>query len=380
MSSRASVFLASFWTIPSLIQIALLEILATGILGGVVAARLADHWGWTGHPPNAPLSWSLVIWFGVGALFMWLTLRDIWNPGVTRQSYSPVRKLGPIMIIFDKDPAGYSYQFLGSHPGYILMDAVAATIPLTLTIYSWGDDPVRIPTMHVYHWWLIVWAVVPAARLFCWYGLGRGPDIMRALRLSSKSGASPIRPGDFDFYFWSGPVFAWTIALVFVVPGLWLGVRDGRDFDKTIPVLTGETIRAIYGVPRDLHRDIDDPSNHDEQRFRIVGTLRGEVKHWPGGGGEKLNSLGFVIVLDDGAEVAVFADEINAKVIDKALARGNGKTFTCLVRTLHDGGKEISEHYKRYFNWNETDLGPPAEASNRYTGGPRRILTHYVDP
>ncbi len=371
MSTRSSFFFAGFWAIPSLVQTALFETIATGILGGVVAARVADAAGWNGSAALAPLSWTLAVWFAVGAFFMGLTLRDIWRPGVTRQSYSPVHKFGPVMFTFGKDPAGYRYSFLGSHPAYVLMDLVAAAIPAALTAYSWGDDPLRNPTMAVHHWWLAIWVFVPAARLFCWYGLGRGPNVLRTMGLAAKPGVPAAAAAE---YFWGGPVLFWAVALLFTVPAVLLGIRDGRRYDKGIPALTGQVIRAIYGV----HHDPDAPAslpNHDDERFRITGTLRGPVRHWPGGGG-KLDGLGFVVALEDGAEAAVFADEADAK----ALERKDGQPITALVRTLQDGGKAISAHYAGLYNWSEADLAPVPEAASRNAGAARRILTRYVDP
>ena len=87
-----------------------------------------------------------------------------------------------------------------------------------------------------------------------------------------------------------------------------------------------------------------------------------------------------MVALDDGAEVAVFADESDAKVLQKAMDRSAGQFFTCLVRTLHDGGKEITGQATPPYNWVEGDLGPVPEAASRATGAPRRILTRYVDP
>ena len=170
-STSPGLFARGFRIIPSLVQIAFLEILATAMIGGGVIARILDHFGLCGHPPVAPLTWGILVWAALGGFFVWLTLRDIWNPGVTQERYSPVRKLGPVMFTLKNDPAGYSYLFLGSHPAYVLMDFFAAIPPLVVTIYSWGDDPVRNPTMHVYHWWLITCAFVPVARLFCWHVL-----------------------------------------------------------------------------------------------------------------------------------------------------------------------------------------------------------------
>jgi hypothetical protein len=370
-----------FWIIPSLIQIVVVEMIGAAILGGVIVARILDHFGLCGHQPIAPLSWWLLVWFAVGAFFIWLTLRDIWRPGVTEERYSPVRKIGPVMMTLHNDPAGYRYKFLGSHPAYVLMDMVAALPPLAVIIYSWGDDPARNPTMQVYRWWLIVWAVVPAARLFCWYGLRRGPEVVTAMIGTEKSGAAGGDRGQFEWrHFWSGPLSFWLIALFFAAPALVLGIYKSRQEDKGVPELNAATIHKIYGARYDPNAPETISPNHDDERFRVRGAVRGEVRHWPGGGGDKVDGVGFVVALEDGPEVVVFADERNMKAIERAISRQDRGSFTCVVRTLYDGGKEISPHYKHFYNWSETDLRPVPEEAKRFTDTGRRILTYYVDP
>lgn len=58
------------------------------------------------------------------------------------------------------------------------------------------------------------------------------------------------------------------------------------------------------------------------------------------------------------------------KALNKALAK---PSFTCVVRTLYDGKREVSPHFKRFYNWSETGLVAPANGSTR-------MLTYYVDP
>ena len=161
----------------------------------------------------------------------------------------------------------------------------------------------------------------------------------------------------------------WSITLAMAVPALLIGIRMTKQADKSVPVLTAATIQKIYGAHHDPTAPEAISPNHDDERFRIRGTVRGEVKHWAGGG-EKIAGFGFVVVLEDGAEVTVFADEQNMAALSKALAK---PAFTCVVRTLYDGGREISKHFKRFYNWNDDDLVPAASGS-------RRMLTYYVDP
>ena len=282
-----------FSIIPSLVQFAFLEILATSLIGGGVIARLLDHFGLCGHPPVAPLSWSVFGYAAVGGVFMWLTLRDIWKTGVREDRYSPVRKLGPVMFTLKNDPAGYTYKFLASHPAYVFMDFFAAIPPLAITLYSWGDDPVRNPTMHVYHWWLITSLGVPVARLFCWHVLRRGPEVVAVIAEvhSQKIRQRPSTPEfqkkmEWD-YFWSGPFAFWILSLLFVVPALALGIWQSKKKQEPIPVLNAATVQKIYGAHHDPKAPESISPNHDDERFRIRGTVRGEVKQWPGGGGEK---------------------------------------------------------------------------------------------
>ena len=387
-SSSPGLFARGFHIIPSLGQIAVLEMIGTACIGAGVVARILDHFGLCGHPPVAPLSWGILGWLAVGGFFMWLTLRDIWNPGVTQERYSPVRKLGPVMFTLKNDPSGYRYKFLGSHPAYVLMDFFAAIPPLAITVYSWGDDPMRNQTMHVPHWWLITALCVPVARLFCWHVLRRGPAVVEAMAEASSQ-ETLHRPATPEFrkkmerdFFWSGPFAFWILTLIFVVPALALGIWQSRKTDESMPVLTAATVQKIYGVHHDPKAPESISPNHDDERFRIRGTVRGEVKQWPGGGGEKVDGVGFVVALEDGPEVAVFADVKNVKALNKAFARAKkeGKPFTCVVRTLYDGGKEISAHYKRHYNWSEADLGPVPDAAKKFTATGRRMLTYYVDP
>lgn len=374
--------LAGAKAIPSLVQLVVVEIFATGIIGGAIVARILDRFGWCGHPPVAPLSWWMLVWLAVGLFFMWLLLRDIWNPGVTEERYSPVHKIGPVLLTYGQDPQGYCYKFLGSHPAYVLMDFVAAAIPLTLTIYSWGDDPLRNPTMHVWHWWLIVWAVVPVFRLGCWHGLRRGPEVIDAMvgAMTGPGDDAATRRKELHRYFWGGPLTFWLVALLFGGPALALGMHQSSREDQSMPVLNAAIIRKIYGVHHDPNAPESISPNHDDERFRIRGSVVGPLKHWPGGGGEKLDGIGFVVALEDGPEVAVFADEQNLKALERAFARKDGRPFTCVVRTLSDGGKELSTHFRRYYQWSEADLGAVPEGVKGFTSTGRRILTYYVDP
>jgi hypothetical protein len=365
-----------FRIIPSLVQLVVVELIGTAALGAGVVARILDHFGLCGHPPVAPLTWGILGWLAVGGFFMWLTVRHIWNPGVTEEEWSPVRKFGPVSVVFAKDPSRYRYRFLGSHPAYVLMDFFAGLPSLVLTLYSWGDDPKLNPTMHVSHWWLIVWACIPAARLFCWYVLRRGPEVVSAMAEAYLPGASPAFKRKFEWEnFWSGPLTFWIIALVAVVPALGVGIYQSHQYDKTIPPLTASVIRSIYGQRGSEVAG----TSHADERFRIRGQVRGDLRHWPGGAG-KYNSAGFVIAMDDGPEVAVFVQVHDLKRLEKLFAKRSGEPFTCLVRTLKDGGKEIPGWAKDAYDWSEADLGPVPEAAKSFTNTGRRILTYFVDP
>jgi hypothetical protein len=62
-------FKKGFFIIPSLVQIAVIEVIGTGCIGAGVVARLLDQFGAHGRPPVAPIGLGLIGWFGVGAFF-----------------------------------------------------------------------------------------------------------------------------------------------------------------------------------------------------------------------------------------------------------------------------------------------------------------------
>jgi hypothetical protein len=297
---------------------------------------------------------------------MWLTLRDIWTPGVQTVRWSPVRRLGPVSLVSSRDPAAVDYQFLGSHPAYVLMDLLAGVIPAFLTFVSWGDDPRLNQTMHVYHWWLIVWALIPFLRIFCWFVLRRGPATVSAM----TPGMAPAERRRYEWQtFWHGPLVFWIIALTALIPGCLIAVRDARKTEENTPLLTAAVIKEIYRTF--VH--------HDDERYRLRGKMRGPLQHWPEANG-KYAGAGFVVELEDGPEIAVFVEAGNIKAVEKLTAGGSGISLTCLIRTLEDGGKEIPPHYDKYYSWSESSLGPVPEAAASFTYTGRRFLTRYVDP
>lgn len=355
--------------IPSLVQLMLLELIGTFYLGGGVLARVADRAGWSGAPILAPPDWGLLGYGLVGAACLWPVVRDIWNPGVTKQRWSPVRNFGPVSLVFARDPAGMNYAFLGSHPAYALMDLVALIPPLLISLIGWDDDASVNPTLRVCHWWLAFGALIPAFRLIAWFVLRRGPGVVDALARGMGAGDSPARRRAFEWqHFWSGPLAFWAIAGLVLAPALAVAFSEKAKAD---PPLTAEVIRDLYGTKR---------ASNDRLRFRLRGALRGAVKEWPAGAGRPYASAGVVVALADGPEVAVFVGVNELKRFRKSLVNQRDGIFTCTVRPLDRGGQEVSDHFRRNYGWDDQELGPvPAEAK-AFTPTGRRMLVFYVDP
>lgn len=221
MASRNSawwlgVLARGFSVIPSLVQLAFTEMFATAPLGAGVLARIADRMGWNGTPSLPPLTFGVFGYAAFGSFFLWLVMRDIWNPGVREVRWSPVQHFGVLDVVSVGGRGSVRYAFLGSHPSYVLMDLFALTIPLSLVIYSWGDDTQHNPAAGVARWWLVLGAAIPILRLFCWYVLRRGPNVIAAV-LGPKATARERLAFEWR-QFWSGPLVFWAmvIALLFL--------------------------------------------------------------------------------------------------------------------------------------------------------------------
>jgi hypothetical protein len=248
----------------------------------------------------------------------------------------------------------------------VLMDLLAGVMPAFMTYVSWSDEPKLNPTRQVYHCWLVVWALVPPARLFCWYALGRGPEVVATM----TSHLTPAGRRSYEWQnFWRGPLVFWAVAAMVTVPPWLLATREQRHFDASISLLDGAAIKSIYGVPH----------YHDDERYRVKGTLRGTLRHWPGGDG-KYESAGFVLALQDGPEIVVFVDVHRLKDVEKLVSSAKPGSLTCVVRMLGKGGREIPESFAKYYNWSEEDMSPPPEDAGKWTFTGKRPLTYYVDP
>lgn len=349
--------------IPSLVQLVVVELLAVVCLGGGGIAPILDAFGLCGHPPLAPLSLRVFVQLALGLGLMWLTLRPIWRPRLEAVSWSPLRTFGPVSVALPGDPSAARTVVLSSHPSYVLMDLLAGLLPAFLTWASWGDDPAHNPTMHVWHWSLLTWCIVPLARLSCWFGLRRGPDLLEEL----EQQISPRGAGrQLGWELAAKPVLAfWIIAVCVCLPGLALGMRDARQLEAKTPVLNAETAAAIQAQP----------GNFRDTRLRLRGQLVGELKQWSGQPGQS-KSAGVCLQPASGPQLLVFADVHRLREFEKLVAqsrlRDGDATFTCLARLLDNGGRKIPSSFSKYYDWRPEDFGPAP------TGG--RMLLYFVDP
>ncbi len=241
-------------------------------------------------------------------------------------------------------------------------------IPLVLTIADWGEDPRLRPTLRIYHWWLAVGALIPVFRLFAWYVLRRGPSVIDSLAAQMQANQSPAKRRALEWtFFWSGAVSFCTIAILVLIPAFAVAFSEKSKPD---PPLTGAVIRQIYGTATTI----------ENNRFRVTGAVRGPLREWPADATRKYDSAGLVIAMLDGAEVAAFADAHELRKLRKSFAAQRDGVFTCTVRTHDEGGRSISDHYRRLYAWDENDLEPIPEEAKPFTPTGRRMLVDYVDP
>ncbi|MBS0657295.1 MAG: hypothetical protein JSR82_03490 [Verrucomicrobia bacterium] len=336
--------------LPSLVQMLVVEVVAVVCLGAGGFARLA------GHPSSEPLSARVFAQLLLGLLAGWLLLRQICRPRLQQVSWSPVRQFGPVAVVLPNDPSATQTVVLSSHPSYVLLDLVAGLLPGFLAWASWGDDPALNPSAPLWRWSLAIWAVFPLARLLCWYGLGRGPDLLREIASGRTRAASQL-----------GWELAWRPVLAFAViattvtlPGLALGVRDTRRTEAATPLLDATRVAEIRATPAAFR----------DARLRVRGRMLGAIQQWPAGGGKQA-SAGIRLQTADGAQVLVFCDVHRLREFERLVARGASVELTLLVRVLENGGREIGRHYSTYYGWNPADFGPAP------SGG--WMLTYFVD-
>lgn len=327
--------------IPQLIQTWLVEMLFALPLTFFIA-KLIDIHGAFGVPGTGE-SLPGVFW---GALALSLVcgfffIRGLLRPRLVTTSWTPAvhADLGPVTVYGGNRAWRVDYEYLTSHPSYILLCGITIWIPVVMLWMTTDHGG------NVFYWrvagyvGLIVFGVMAIARLLAWYVFRFG----RA-QLDAQVYDSPM----------SKPRLAWEIAwkpvlmlLVLIyafsaVPMAWMWFGELRTIRKLPAVTTADADR-------------------DGEYFRVVGTVDGDPIWWAprgtGRGGNNFSGAGVLIDLETGGDALLLAESLSVPDFNGVLRKVTDGRVSTHGRVID----YITEDQREYYGFDVDDFAEEPE-------------------
>lgn len=328
--------------IPQLIQMMVVELVIFICIGAFIA-KVIDIRGGYGCP-GEPGELDAIFWgaLAVGLVFLGFFIRNVFWPRLIEGEWTPMVNTGigygGVDVVVGNRAWTVRYDFLTSHPSYILILLPVLWVPLAMIFFTEGFGCTYFYNRML--GWSAAWIAVglALARLFSWYVLRRGRTLIAQQmdeRVSSARAEWEIA--------WK-PVLMLIVmmhAIVFVPIGIMFW-NEQRGLDALPPVTVEDAGRD--GVFK-----------------RVNGRINGEPMLWTidggGRGGNNYAGGGLLVQLDGGGEALLLAGFSAVPDLVDAVKTSQDGRISMVGRLV---GSEIPENLQKYAAMTEADFPPPS--------------------
>ncbi|BCW90249.1 hypothetical protein sos41_34170 [Alphaproteobacteria bacterium SO-S41] len=329
--------------IPQLIQMMIVELIIVFCLGAFIAKAIDARGGW-GCPGEGELDSTFWGALGVGLFFLFFFVRNVFWPRLVQGSWTPVTTLpmGDVGLVVANRRWTVSYEYLTSHPSYILLLLPVLWLPL-LMIWATEGQGCSLFYNRLFGWAMLgVAGALALSRLVAWYVLRRGRRQFDTVRNNTVSAAR------------AGWEIAWK-------PILMLMVMIHVIVFAPIGIMFWNEHRAMAALPLATAAD---QSVRGEYR-RIAGKVKGELVLWPheglGRGSNNYHGGGILMDMDDGGEALLLAGHSALPGLRAAIAGAKDGHIEMVGRLEGDA---ITGDLADYSHMTENDF-PPAPRGGR---------------
>lgn len=340
-------------TWPSLIQIWLVEFFIVVPLAFFIGKQIDTRGAWGIPGTSEPFDFGFLVFLGLALAGLFFFFKNLFFPRFRNDTYTPMSQSGEVVaglsLVAWNRAARVTYPFLTSHPAYSLLLLTTVWIPIIMIwmCVNRGGNNLYYVASGIAGCWIV--GALIALRFIVYYGLRRGPGVVRAFAIDQ--GVPPLFAG------WG---MAWRPTLLLV--GLMYAI-------VAIPVTVMWTneLRAIARLPvvtAAMAETAPDPhvfgSDKPRTWVRVEGKVIDKPKLWPAGlnrGGDNYRGVGVRIALDSGGEALVFAESMSVPdlLTDLQRAEKTGR-FKCSGYVVN----AISADQTKYYGIDESYF-PDAE-------------------
>ena len=330
--------------IPQLIQMMVVELIIVFCLGGFIAKVIDIRGGW-GCPGEGELDSTFWGALGVGLFFLFFFVRNVFWPRVVQGSWTPVTTMpvgGGLDLVVVNRRWTVNYEYLTSHPSYILLLLPVSWLPLMM-IWAAEGQGCSLFYNRMLGWaglWII--AAFAVCRLFAWYVLRAGRS---KLDNATPQGMTRGR-------------MAWEIAwkpiiMLMVMIHLIVAVPIGIMFWNQIQ--TNNALPLATSADKEIRGEFR----------RIAGKVKGALVLWPheglGRGSNNYYGGGILMDMDDGGEALLLAGNSALPDLRAAIAASKDGHIEMVGRLE---GSAITGSLAEYSHMTEDDF-PPAPWGGR---------------
>ncbi|WP_319457255.1 MULTISPECIES: hypothetical protein [unclassified Mycobacterium] len=330
--------------VPQLVQIWLVEFLFAIPLTFFIA-KVIDIRGAFGVPGSGD-SLGGAFWgaLAVALVCGFFFVKSLVRPRLVKTTWTPMvhADVGPVTVYGGNRAWSVEYDYLTSHPSYILLHGITIWIPIVMVwmTIDRGDD--------VFYWkvagyvGLAVLALMALTRLLTWYvfRLGRG-------QLDAQLAAdNPI----------SARKLSWEVAWK---PLLMLLVLIYAFSALPVGYMWWKELRTIDGLPVVT---AEDGTDHVGEYVRVEGELAGEPVWWAprgtGRGGNNFSGAGVLVNLESGGDVLLLAESLSVPDflgVMKKVRGGVGGEVKTHGRVID----YITEDQEQYYGFSADDFDEP---------------------
>lgn len=329
--------------IPQLVQMWLVELFfmmpVTFFISAIIDARGAFGVPGTGAGLDGG-DWAAL---AVGLVFGFFFVKSLVKPRVVSSTWTPTVHVdvGDAAVFGGNRAWSVRFNYLTSHPSYILLSLLTAPIPVVMlwATENQGGNSFYFRVAGTVG--LCVLGVMTVARLLAWY----------VLRLGRRQLA--VQAAGFRM---SEARLSWEVAWK---PVLMLVVMIYAIGGLPIAYMWWHELRTIDRLPMVTAGDAD---GHDGEYFRVHGDVAGDPVYWAprgtGRGGDNYAGAGVLVDLETGGEALLLAEALSVPDLVGVLKRAAGAELTSHGRVIGS----ITENQQTYYGFDLDDFDEPPAA------------------